>query len=236
MLMKKILFFFALIVWMPKLAFSDEHPNKWTGFHIGLGLGKGQVETEYSNYIPPNIILTDGLDELYKLKTDQRLYSLQFGYDYQFGKFVAGLEGGLIERKGKSEAWNWAGIDSSLAPIAYYSQEQEIKARLGYLIHDDWLLFVTAGATRANMKFHFLNEDTLVQPDVAYTPLQGNRWGWNVGAGAEAYLVQNISLRVDYSYSDYGKEPIEGVYFFPGTTRNYHFMDQKLVVSVQYRF
>ena len=232
--MKKLAMILLFNLSFASLAVSDEAAN-WSGWHVGLGTGKAKAQTGYSYYVPPGGFFPNGLDENYNFKTNQNIFSLHLGYDHQFGNFVAGLEGTLNTRTGKSKPWDWAAI-ALPAPIAYYSSEQEIKARLGYLVHPDWLIFASAGAAHTNLKFNFINEDELISPDAVYSPLQGKRWGWSVGAGVDVKIVENISMRLEFSHTDYGKEPIGGFVLIQGTKRDYHLEDQMLTLSFQYHF
>ena len=107
------------------------------------------------------------------------------GYNMQNDKIVYGGEVDL----------NYSGIDSNNAVReAQQGVNGSIRGRVGVDLNPV-LLYGTAGlaATNAEMK------DGVSKDDRTLT-------GWTAGVGAEAFVTNNITARVEYRYSDYGKK------------------------------
>jgi len=107
------------------------------------------------------------------------------GYNMQDGQIVYGGEGDL----------NYSGIDAQ-TPIREAEQglNGSVRARVGVDLNPV-LLYGTAGiaASNAEMKDATSSDDkTMV--------------GWTAGVGAETFVTNNITARVEYRYSDYGKK------------------------------
>jgi outer membrane immunogenic protein len=109
------------------------------------------------------------------------------GGNYQMDQFVLGLEGDL----------GYTGANGTFtAPIAH-SQETglnyALRARAGYAI-DTTLLFVEGGAAWTQYKGKSggasILDDTVM--------------GYQIGAGVEQAISQNVTLRVDGLYTNYG--------------------------------
>jgi outer membrane immunogenic protein len=108
------------------------------------------------------------------------------GGNYQMDQFVLGLEGDI----------GYTGANGTFtAPIAH-SQETglnyALRARAGYAI-DTTLLFLEGGAAWTQYKGKAggasILDDTVI--------------GWQIGAGVEQALTQNITLRFDGLYTNY---------------------------------
>lgn len=106
------------------------------------------------------------------------------GYNFQNGAFVYGLEGDL----------GYSGINGGNGTT--YSRnglEGSLRARLGYAVTDDILLYTTAGGAGTRQRIY----------DAAGTDA-GNTFGWTVGAGIDAKVTDNMFGRVEYRYTDFG--------------------------------
>ena len=82
--------------------------------------------------------------------------------------------------------------------------------RLGWLSNPGTLLYLTGGRTQA--KFDQLDFFTFAgTTPVRYIPSQ-TLHGWFIGAGVESQLANNISLRLEYRYSDFGSRNIDRLF------------------------
>ena len=109
------------------------------------------------------------------------------GGNYQVDKFVFGLEGDV----------GYSGANGTFtAPIAH-SQEAgmnyALRARAGYAV-DTTLLFIEGGGAWTQYK----------GKAGGATILDDTVMGYQIGAGVEQALTQNITLRVDGLYTKYG--------------------------------
>ncbi|OLP58524.1 hypothetical protein BJF93_16815 [Xaviernesmea oryzae] len=107
------------------------------------------------------------------------------GYNMQSGKIVYGAEADI----------NYQDTD---AKTSQRSMEQgvngSIRGRVGYDLNPV-LVYGTAGVAAADVKAKQAggsDSNTMI--------------GWTAGAGAEAMVTDNITARVEYRYTDYGKE------------------------------
>jgi outer membrane immunogenic protein len=108
------------------------------------------------------------------------------GFNMQNGHFVYGVEGDIgYDGSSGSRAGvrSRGGIDGSL------------RGRAGYAPNDRLLVYGTAGAAAKSLKV-----TTPVSSD------QNAVYGWTAGAGIDAKLTDKVFARVEYRYTDYGKE------------------------------
>jgi outer membrane immunogenic protein len=109
------------------------------------------------------------------------------GANYQMDQFVLGIEGDL----------GYTGANGSFAAPIPHTEEAglnyAIRARAGYAI-DTTLLFIEGGA--AWTQFRASNAGGSILDDTVM--------GYQIGAGVEQALSQNLTLRFDGLYSNYG--------------------------------
>lgn len=108
------------------------------------------------------------------------------GFNWQSGNFVYGIEGD-VGYDGSSGSHNGirsrGGIDGSL------------RGRAGYAPNDRLLVYGTAGAAAKSLR---VKTDTSSDRNAML--------GWTAGAGMDVKLTDKVFARVEYRYSDYGKE------------------------------
>lgn len=134
------------------------------------------------------------------------------GYNYQMANnVVLGIEGDL----------SWGSFKRTLryndaAPFGFRdvgsdSSKAEIfgtaRVRLGYAINGWIMPYLTGGLAFTNSK-HYGNWqllNALGTPVItdAYSASK-SRTGWTVGAGVEALMTRNISVKAEYLYADFG--------------------------------
>jgi outer membrane immunogenic protein len=151
----------------------------WTGFYVGLNAGYGFGKSSWD--FPP------GLD----LKPKGVVAGGTFGYNFQTGTWVWGIEGDF----------DYSGMKSSDTAIcAPGTCEVKLpwlatgRLRLGYAGWNNWLPYITAGAAYGDVK--------------ASTPLgdaSKSKIGWTAGAGVEYAMWTNWSVKLEYLYVDLGK-------------------------------
>jgi outer membrane immunogenic protein len=108
------------------------------------------------------------------------------GFNMQNGQFVYGVEGdvGYDGSTGSHAGFHTrGGVDGSL------------RGRVGYAPTDRILVYGTAGAATKSMR--------------VTTPVSSDRnamWGWTAGAGIDAKITDKVFARVEYRYTDYGRQ------------------------------
>ncbi|WFU10059.1 porin family protein [Rhizobium sp. CB3090] len=107
------------------------------------------------------------------------------GYNWQQGQIVYGVEGDL----------GYADSDSTRNGLtAKNGVNGSVRGRIGYDFNP-FMLYGTAGLAIGQNK---LEDATSSESKTAV--------GYTVGAGAETFLTNNITARLEYRYTDYGKK------------------------------
>lgn len=170
----------------------------WAGPYAGVNLGYG-----FSGRVkePGNSISTDGF-----------LGGAFVGYNYQMDNLVLGAEGDI----------GYNGIKGDNAGTkAKAGVEGSLRARLGYAISPDILLYGTAGGAAQSLK---VTEGGLSD--------RNTMLGWTAGAGSDIKFTDNVFGRVEYRYTDYGKES----FTTGGGTRDVDSRDHRINFGVGMKF
>lgn len=122
------------------------------------------------------------------------------GYDMQMDRVVVG---GVIDIAYVDYADRQSGFSST--PASYTELRElnylgTIRARAGYLLTDDLLAYVHGGLAVGDARY------TFVSTNPNFTSSGGNDWavGYQVGAGLETRVTENVSLGVEYAYTNLG--------------------------------
>jgi outer membrane immunogenic protein len=144
----------------------------WAGGYAGINLGYGF--SGRSNE-PGNSIHRDGF-----------IGGGFAGYNWQSGNFVFGPEADI----------NYNGVKgSNNGTSAKSGLEGSLRARLGYAVTPDILLYGTGGAAAESLK---VKDPTGSDSNTL--------WGWTAGVGTDLKITDNIFGRVEYRYTDYSKD------------------------------
>jgi outer membrane immunogenic protein len=178
----------------------------WTGFYVGgnLGYSVGRDPSTVS-FGPP---FTSHAPS-FTLAPAGWLAGGQFGYNWQTGNLVFGLEAD----------WQWTGQKDSAclsfcapstdpgSPVFFGTVvEQKLKwfgtarARIGYAA-DHWLWYVTGGAAWGRVQ---TNLPFVVNSGIPGANFDHTKGGWALGAGIETALGGNWSGKLEYLYMDLG--------------------------------
>jgi outer membrane immunogenic protein len=194
--MKKILWAVAAAATLATPAFSADIPRRqavpeavyvpaapagvWTGFYVGAHLG-GAFGANFRN------------DAAYSLGgASGFLAGLQAGYDYQFDRVVLGIAGDLTYSTVSRRY-----IDLTPTDVrAKQDWSGSIRARLGYAVQDNLLLYATGGLALGNVR---MNDAVLA------TSQSRMLTGWTLGAGGEYKFTPNWSGLLEYRYTDLGR-------------------------------
>ncbi len=159
----------------------------WSGFYAGVLAGYGSGELKGAT--PAGAFAST-------TSFSGALLGGALGANYQTGSFVVGVEGDVA----------WSGMTGSKACVGAPAQTCSIdvhwmstlRARAGYTI-DDLMVFATAGLSMANgtAKTSPASGGTTGSDTQTFV-------GWAAGLGAEYMVAENVSLKLDYLYSDWG--------------------------------
>lgn len=170
----------------------------WAGPYAGVTLGYGfSGNTDVS-----------GLE----IETDGVLGSAFIGSNYQFGNIVAGVEAdiGYSDVNGSNGGFeSQSGVEGSL------------RARLGYVVTPDILLYATAGGAAQDL------EVSSAAGSDSNTML-----GWTAGGGADVKVTENVFVRGEYRYTDFGSDDFN----VGGVTHEVDSTDHRVQLGVGLKF
>lgn len=146
----------------------------WAGPYAGINLGYG-----FGGHVK-----APGVDA----KTKGFIGGVFGGYNWQQDNFVYGAEADLGYNGTK-------GSDNGLS--AKTGIEGSLRARLGYAVTPEILLYGTGGLAAKDQKI-----------DDSVTGVNDNKamLGWTAGAGTDIKITDNVFGRVEYRYTDYGSK------------------------------
>ncbi|HEY4193363.1 MAG TPA: outer membrane protein [Mesorhizobium sp.] len=170
----------------------------WAGPYAGINLGYG-----FSGR-------TD--DGGNRFKTDGFIGSGFVGYNWQMDNFVLGAEGELGYNGVKG------GNDLSESKSGF---EGSLRARLGYAVTPEILLYGTAGGAGQSLKVSDATGSD-----------KNSMFGWTAGVGTDIKLTDNIFGRVEYRYTDYGSKD----FTTPLGTRDVDSHDNRVTFGVGMKF
>lgn len=187
-----------LIIEQPVVPVADSAAY-WDGFYAGVvgGFGSGRVDyTDIGAVVAADPAISGGM------------IGGTLGYNAQFDDIVLGIEGDL----------SWANLNGSLSNGAGVTFQSNVgwvgtlRGRVGVDL-DPVLLYATAGLAGGSLT------TTLVGPAGA-TPYTSTHVGFAVGAGAEAMVTDDISVKAEYLYLDLGRRDIPTGALFAASTAN----------------
>lgn len=191
-MIKHLLCAAAVLAATPALA---QDANTFNGFFVGV---QGGWQDDRAS-----VTVTDGALS-YKDGISQSgfAYGGQVGYDMRVGSGV--VIGGEVALSGRSGAYDltnfFDGIDPDYEigtpgnPVRWtQGLTVGVTGRVGYLVSNTGLAYVRGGYTNTSyiIRDNDYSEST-------------SRGGFQIGAGYEQYITSNISLRLEYAYSQYG--------------------------------
>ena len=160
----------------------------WTGFYIGGALGAGAVVHDID--ARPRMTSFNGLGG------EGVFGEINAGYDYDFGSFVAGV---MVDGR-------YSGIESdldlnsamgSLAIDAKADYGFDILARAGMKVNESTLAYVIGGYSWQNFE---IEAPSTVR---ARSVVEWDASGFSVGGGLEAAVTSNMTVNLEYRYSQY---------------------------------
>jgi outer membrane immunogenic protein len=176
--------------------------SDWAGFYLGINGGGGWGETKFD---PP----FNGFLFGEKNKISGGLFGGHAGYNWQYGSVVTGLEvdfdGADIKGTNGSPAF-FIFPAGTFQRTVKFDELATARARLGYTVLPNWLVYGTAGAAWGH------SSDTFAIPVIGFsTTANANNFGWTAGAGVEYKFYNNWILRAEYLHYDFAKT----AYSFP---------------------
>lgn len=168
----------------------------WTGFYLGIEGGGGWGSTSHTNVLFP--IANSGGNSNLK----GGLVGGTYGYNWQFGHLVTGLEGDL-SWSGIRDTFTSANGLATFCPAAFpcFTSVQWLgtdRARIGYA-KDGYLIYATGGIAYGDVRATILNAGPFGIDTETHL-----RAGYTIGGGIEAKIDRNWSVKLEYLYVDFG--------------------------------
>ena len=161
--------------------------GNWTGFYMGAYLGGGAATGRVTSSLVAGSFDGVGGEGIHG--------GFMAGYNYQMnGSWVIGLQGefGLSDI---SSDLNLGIVTSEAGPTYTVS----VSGRLGWLSSPDTMLYILGGYTHARYKLK-------INVPLGSVSFKENYDGFHLGAGMETKLSAHLSARVEYRFTQYGKE------------------------------
>ncbi|MEM6617363.1 MAG: outer membrane protein [Pseudomonadota bacterium] len=174
----------------------------WTGFYVGVtaGYGEGEFPTDADDRAAavlgnPAISFTDDISDAEGL-----FGGIVAGYNYQINQFVIGVEGELLLSE-IEDKFNIAGAVPGEASLNYLGL---ITARAGFAPLERVLLYVEGGYAFGEAE---VDADLIAVAAPTGDVSDSNiHHGFTLGGGIEVAVMDNVSVRAEYSYVDLGVE------------------------------
>lgn len=195
----------------------------WSGVYVGGLVGHGWADGELR--VPLAGFNSDP-------GADGFLAGAYAGVQYQLSNnVVLGLEADIQYRNGDGSAGLFVGAVPAGADVAVdLNWTASARLRAGYAV-DRWLPYVTGGVSFADYDGKVL---------VGGAPLAGyvmdkTSTGWTIGAGVEYAFTDNLILRGEYRYNDFGKENVS-LLVTPGIEQTFSLVSHDVMVGLSYKF
>lgn len=167
----------------------------WSGFYVGLQTGGGWTNARDFSAIPVTSYNLNGF-----------MLGAHAGYNFQHGDWVFGLEADVN--------YNWNRMQAIPGFFLETPWDASVRARLGYAV-DRTLLYATGGVAFTNL---------VIDRPMVPTRINLGYTGWTAGIGVEHAFTRNLTARIEYRYTDFGRtNPV-------GMTKN------QVLLGVSYKF
>jgi opacity protein-like surface antigen len=181
----------------------------WPGLYIGGNLGYGT--NSQISYIVPESEAAESATTLpnnLQVQNSGFIGGGQIGYNWQKNKIIAGLEGD-IDYAHLSGA---SGITSSINSVTTSLTNSihwlgTLRARLGTLVSNQALVYLTAGPALGEMDRAFDERILDSSCELGWCSSGNNtstQLGWTAGAGIEYAMNSHASIKAEYLYLDLG--------------------------------
>lgn len=171
-----------LPVYQEQVAYSPAPAFSWDGFYVGANVGYAWGTGRVA--VPAQSVSGD---------YDGFLGGIQAGYNAQFGALVVGLETDL-QLSGIDYSRTFATVAGNVTTKSDLKWFGTTRARLGYAA-DRFMPYITGGVAYADNKISATNAGATLSESKTH-------WGWALGAGVEAAVTNNVSLKAEYLYVD----------------------------------
>lgn len=203
----------------------------WAGAYIGGQVGYGWGRSDFSGH---------GAEEFHdqghslRFKPDGFLGGLYAGFNFDMGNnFILGIDGDVTYNDLESGLWGpdlegdeSSGINNKLRWSGV------VRARLGVSM-DRWMPYLAGGVAFGDVK------NTAWETDGGniYSASQSKTLtGWTAGAGVDYAATDNVIVRLEYRYTDYGSKNFDADTEHIGFETRNKFKMHDIRLGVAYKF
>ncbi|MGN6570555.1 MAG: outer membrane protein [Pseudolabrys sp.] len=189
----------------------------WTGFYVGINGGYAWGHSDWNNGVAGN---TNFNVKKYQIGGT-------FGYNWQMGNIVLGLEGDVDASwaDGSGTGGAAGGPCSGTGCETKNTWLATGRGRVGYA-WDRFLPYITGGAAVGNIKATAQNGGGVDKTQL----------GWVAGAGVEWAFYSNWSAKLEYLYADLGHITCDAATCGGGADTEVSYKTNMVRVGVNYRF
>jgi outer membrane immunogenic protein len=183
---------------------DPDHASDWSGLYAGINGGGGWAQTDFpSGAYWPSILHT--LMPSPGQNSSGGLVGGHLGYNWQYGRAVAGLEVDFDAADIESKVSLAAAAPSTYSQTFKIDELASLRGRLGFEVQPGLLAYGTAGLGFGHFQAGFTNITPVTAP-VPYATQAGGgaEFGWVAGAGLEYKLASHWLLRAEYLHYDFG--------------------------------
>jgi outer membrane immunogenic protein len=187
----------------------------WSGFYAGINGGYAWGHSDWNNAVAGNTSF------------NVKKYQLggTFGYNWQTGNFVFGLEGDVDASWADGSGTGAAGGPCDASCSTKNTWLATGRGRLGYAF-DRFMPYITGGAAIGNIKATAGNGGGIDK----------TKLGWVVGAGVEWAFFEHWSAKLEYLYADLGHVTCDAATCGGGADSEVSYKTNMVRVGVNYRF
>ena len=205
----------------------NTYANNWDGPYIGASAG--YVDTKDNGARP---IFPQWTNDISLNGSTVAIYT---GYNWQFAeKKVLGIEVSYSDRNnfsGSDYLKNRGVIDDYYALETNINRVVTLTARLGRLFNDSQsMLYMIAGLSKADVERIWLDDPN----DPTLDHHSHTQTGWTAGIGVEHAFNDNLSIKGEYKYTDYGDETMDVDLW--GEIWKQELSEKSLSLGLSYRF
>lgn len=201
--------------------------SEWTGVYAGAAIGATQFDARWTtSTMAPGLGGTPDATSQRSYSDSDLGYNAYLGYGWQLSdSWVIGMEADFGNSNAKDKAAGVPGCSSSPSGCVGTPGPAEssstvkmgwngsIRARLGYLLQPDLMLFGAAGMAwqrvTSSLTCRHSPDDPLclVVSGNPFTTVtnETTRRGWTASVGLEKKLAENWLIRGQYTYANFGK-------------------------------
>ncbi len=185
----------ADVVYNSPEAPAYDEASIWGGAYIGGQVGYNWAKSKVS---------FDNNDSSINASPAGFIGGIYAGYNWEFSNaYLFGIEGD-INYADLSKTTVLTGPNNEITFTPRVEFEGAVRARFG-VNYERWLPYIAGGLSVARVKDTFTIQDARVRDSLEQTD---TRIGFTIGAGVDYALTNNLLLRAEYRYADYGKRTL----------------------------